>query len=217
MENTASANPASKLILEPMDLHNQSQFGELLRQRIVCGWHNTASAIEQWRTEADAGARAMFWVVPQKLSYLEAPQRWGGHIGMLNQTSPPDLELANPDKSILHIASLFIYPEHRGGGIGRAAVEALEGWAKVEPYGSPSCKWITIHTLHRGYIEDDGEEWRGIWKKFGQSPPEKGTGNEDWYLRMGYVKWKEAPKYQEKFPDGTEVTLLASYLRKSLS
>ncbi|KAK3984281.1 hypothetical protein QBC44DRAFT_337313 [Cladorrhinum sp. PSN332] len=217
MAAVSPSKPTHKVILDPIDLHEPSQFDELLRQRVLCGWNNTATIIEGWRDEVDAGARAMFWVVPHKLSNLDAPHRWGGHIGMLNQTSPPDLELANPDKSVLHIASLFIDPDHRGGGIGRAAIEELEGWAKTEPYGSPSSKFITIHTLNRRYVEDDGEEWRGIWEKFGQQAPEKGTGNEDWYLRMGYVKWKEVPKYAEKFLDGTDVLLLASYLRKSLN
>ncbi|KAK4221677.1 hypothetical protein QBC38DRAFT_491623 [Podospora fimiseda] len=213
---TTSPERTAKVILEPIDLHDAAQFQELLQQRILCGWHDKPQFIESWRNEVDAGTRAIFWVIPQKLTHFDDHERWGGHIAMLNQTSPPDDELARPDKSILNISSLFIKPTYRGGGIGRAAVEELEAWARTEPYGSPSCRFITIHTLNRRYIEDDGEEWRGIWKKMGEEPPKKGTGNEDWYLRMGYMKWKEEPKYLEKLNDGSEVLLLASFLRKGL-
>lgn len=217
MRGEPVSQPSPKVVLEPMDLYDSVQFDELLRQRVICGWNNTASVIEAWRDEVGAGTRVMFWVIPPSLAHIEIPQRLGGHISMLSQTSPLDHELANPDKSVLHITSLFILPEHRHGGIGRASVEALEKWAKVEPYGSPACREITIHTLSRRYIEDDGEEWRGLWGRFGLPTPEKGTSNEDWYSRMGYVKWKEAPRYPETLPDGTQILWRASFLRKTLA
>ena len=215
-----TSEPASqqppKVALEPMDLNDSVQFHELLRQRVICGWNDTASIIGGWRDEVAAGTREIFWVVPAPLAHLESQQRFGGHISMVNQISPPDHELANPDKSVLHITSLFILPEHRKGGIGRASVEALERWAKVEPYGSPACREITIHTLSRRYIEDEGDEWRGLWGRTGLPTPEKGTSNEDWYLRMGYVKWKEEPRYPDTLPDGTQIKWLASFLKKTL-
>jgi hypothetical protein len=33
---------------------------------------------------------------------------------------------------------------------------------------------------------------------------------------MGYVKWKEEPMYPEKLLDGTEIMMMASFLRKEL-
>jgi GNAT superfamily N-acetyltransferase len=161
----------------------------------------------------------MFWVVPPSLSQLPAPQRYGGHISMQSKTESPDDKLARADNPVLHLFNLFILPEHRRGGLGRAAVLALEAWAKVEPYGSPECKAITLNAISRRYIEDDGEEWRGLYTRvctsLGIEVPAKGSSNEDWYARMGYVKWTEKPMYPV-FLDGSEIMLNAALLRKEL-
>lgn len=203
-----------------MNLHNTTEFDELLRQRVICGWDYSPSKLESWRAVADPQTMYMFWVVPPSLSQLPAPQRHGGHIMMQRKTEPSDDKLARADKPILHILNLFILPEHRRGGLGRAAVQELEAWAKVEPYGSPECKAITLNAISRRYIEDDGEEWRGLYRKvctsLGIEMPAKGSSNEDWYARMGYVKWKEQPLYPVLL-DGSEIMLIAAWLRKELA
>jgi GNAT superfamily N-acetyltransferase len=214
MNKSATTEAAQKSILEPMNLHNTTEFDELLRQRIICGWDYSPSDLEAWRAAADAQTISMFWVVPPSLSQLPVSQRHGGHISMNRKTEPPD------DKPIQHIFNLFILPEHRHGGLGRAAVQALEAWAKVEPYGSPECKAITLNAISRRYIEDDGEEWRGLYTRvcesLGIETTVKGSSNEDWYARMGYVKWKEQPMYPVLL-DGSEIMLIAALLRKELA
>ncbi|KAL6405768.1 hypothetical protein AUP68_10906 [Ilyonectria robusta] len=183
---TNKARP--KCTLEPMNLHDPDEFSELLRQRTVCGWNKEPSKIEQWRDRMDKKTKSLFWVVPAHLAGAPALQRYVGHIALCSAAHPEDLELANPDKSVLMISTLFILPEHRGGGLGRAAIEALEACAREEPYGSPNCKAITVQTVRRKYREDDGA-------RRGMEPPKKGTSQEDWYARMGYVTWKEEPSW----------------------
>jgi GNAT superfamily N-acetyltransferase len=116
------------------------------------------------------------------------------------------------------LATLFILPEHRGKGLAGAAVRAMEGMAKIEPYGWKECKAMTLNTLARKYVED--EEWRRVGKwpyeNMGAPLPERGMSNEDWYVRMGYVKWKEVPLYRTKDRDGEDFVFDATFMWKGL-
>lgn len=218
MDQSAPTQAAAQgRILEPMNLHSATEFNELLRQRILCGWDSSPSVIEGWRTAADAQTIAMFWVVPQSLSQLPAPQRYAGHISMQSKSGSPD----HPDsKPVMHLFNLLILAEHRRGGLGRAAVQELESWAKIKPYGSPDCSAITLNAISRRYIEDDAEEWRGMYARvcagLDIEMPAKGSGNEDWYARMGYVTWKEQPMYPVML-DGKEILLIAALMTKELA
>jgi GNAT superfamily N-acetyltransferase len=231
-------HPNSSVAFEPIDLHDAAQRAELLRQRILSGWNNTPAHIDVWQRAADAGEVFLFWiVVPDELaSALEpssppsptpvsaptsasAPARWRGHVGLENECQPPERDLARPDRSLLEITSLFVLAEHRGGGLGRAAMEGMERWARAAPYGSPACRAVTIHTASRRYVEDDGEAWRPLWARcFGTAVADKGAGrsNEDWYARMGYVKWKEEPRYVVQLPEGGEHKIVAVFMKKQL-
>jgi GNAT superfamily N-acetyltransferase len=243
MTVTSPLRPPTKprVILEPMDLDKREEFDELLKQRVLCGWNKTPAYVEGCRDSMAKGYKSLFWIcLPpapdpestapnggESKTYDGKGHRRIGHIGF--QSVPDvgepdsDLELASTDKSVVMISTFFILKEHRGGGIGRAAMEALEAMTQVVPYGSPACRSLTLHTLCRRYIEDDGdgspEAWRtsrGIWERLGENPRDRGTSNEDWYVRMGYVKWKEEPRYIEQTLDGAEIKLLASFLRKML-
>jgi GNAT superfamily N-acetyltransferase len=220
MNKSAATEAVQRSILEPINLYNTTEFDELLRQRVICGWDYSRSNLEAWRTAADAQTISMFWVVPPSLSQLPASQRYGGHIFMQSRTEPSDDKLTHADKFIQHIFNLFILSEHRRGGLGRAAVQALEARAKIEPYGSPECKAITLNAISRRYIEDDGDEWRGMYTRLctnlGIEIPAKGSSNEDWYARMGYIKWKEQPMYPVLL-DGSEIILIAAWMRKELA
>lgn len=200
-----------------MNLHEQAEFDELLRQRAACGWNYTPYCVETWRSKMDAKTMSLFWIVPTHLADMPSPSRWVGHVGMTSENSPPDPEYAKADKSVMLMTTFFVLPEYRRGGLGRAATEALEAVAKIEPYGSPSCKALTVETLSRKYTEDDGDEWRGLYIKRGRDIPEKGTSIEDWYVRMGFKKWRELWAIHEKLKDGTDVILLAASLRKDLN
>lgn len=209
----AVSSPAAgaKCVLEPMNLHDQPQFDELLRQRIICGWSDSPDVITTWRDSMDARTKSLFWIKPASQPDLRV-----GHVSLDCEAQPPDLDLANPhDKSVLTISSFFILQEHRGGGIGRSVMETLATLATEEPYGSPNCKAIAITTLSRRYNENDAdraqyEEWEG------RPAPARGLSNEDWYARMGYVKWKDQPHYHVRLNSSTD-KYFAAFMRKQIA
>lgn len=203
--------PGSKCILEAMNLYDQSQVDELLRQRKICGWADTPDYAISWRNSMDAKTKSMFWIKP-----VSQPDLRAGHVSLDCEAEPPDLELANPhDKSVLTIARFFILQEHRRGGLGRAVMETLERLATEEPYGSPNCHTIAITTLSRKYSEDDQERARYEAIE-GRAAPPKGGSNEDWYERMGYVKWKDEPHYAVSAEDGSD-KYVAAFMRKRIA
>lgn len=175
MANASSPATSPKCILEPINLYDQSQYDELLRQRILCGWCYDHDTLNFWRDLMDAKKKALFWIHP-----VSQPDLRIGHVSLDSEAEPPDLGIANPhDKSVLLIASFFILAEHRGGGIGRSVMETLEGLAKEEPYGSPNCKATSVVTLSRRYFENDEDRARyEAWD--GRPAPPRGTSNEDW-------------------------------------
>lgn len=200
---------SSKCTLEPIDLHDRAQADELLRQRVLCGWAMTPDCIDAWRDAMDARTKGFFWI--------KAPSRPGlraGHVSLDSEADPPDPELADPrDGSVLTVARFFVLPEHRGAGLGRGAMETLEAYAREAPYGSPACRAIALDTLSRRYTEDD--EHRAQWEWLTGLPVRaRGTSNEDWYARQGYVKFKEVPKY-ECIREGHK--LIAVYMRKNIA
>jgi GNAT superfamily N-acetyltransferase len=218
MNESAITEAPKGSLLEPMNLHNSTEFDEMLRQRVICGWDSSSSDLEAWRADADAHNMAMFWVVPTSLSHLPVPQRFVGHIMMVSKTEPA--ANGGAEKPTRHIFNLFVLPEHRRGGLGGAAIRALEAWAKIEPYGSPECTAMTLNSLSRRYIEDDGEEWRGMYARvcenLGIELSPKGKSNEDWYTKMGYVKLSEKPTYPVEL-DGKKILLNAVSMRKPLA
>lgn len=86
----------------------------------------------------------------------------------------------------MNVGNLFILPAHRGAGLAGAAMKAIEGMTKIKPYGWPECKAMTLNTLARRYIEDDGlRNIAAPAHKMMEVPfPEKGRSNEDWYARI---------------------------------
>jgi GNAT superfamily N-acetyltransferase len=195
-----------------MNLHDKGQFEELYRQRVLCSWDK--DCVPAWRDAMDAGFKSLFWIHTND-STEDSPQI-AGHISLDSSASPPDPQLARSDRTLMTICTFFILPELRSGGLGRAAMELLESYATKEPFGSPKCEAIALTTISRRYTEDDGDEWRGIYKRRGMKLPTKGRSLEDWYVRQGYVKFKEEPRYHDRMLDGTELVLLASFLRKEL-
>jgi GNAT superfamily N-acetyltransferase len=215
---TANSLVGKKCFFEPVNLHIQDEFDELTKQRKLCGWDSDADCLRKWQRAIEQKSRLMFWIIPLHSIGTTEFYRRIGHISIVSECDPPNLELANPDKSVVMLSTFFIYAEHRSGGIGREAVEMIEALARVEPYGSSSCGSITVHTASRNYLEEEGEDWRGLYEKLGRPLPDKGLGrsNEDWYTRMGYVKWKDQLYYKDTLPDGTDIMLLAAFLRKNL-
>lgn len=199
MSTTAPAQP--KCSLEPANLREQSQVDELLRQRKICGWKTRPSDMESWKQRAEAHATTLFWIKPTAQPDLRV-----GHIS---------LDRVDGDLSAVKIADLFVLPEQRGGGIARAAFQAVEGLATTKAYGSEECRTILIDTLSRKYSEDE-EMWREYAQLTGEEPKPKGATNEEWYERMGYVKYKEEPAYPERQGQTSEKLLLAAFLKKEI-
>jgi GNAT superfamily N-acetyltransferase len=202
-----------KCSLTPINLHDESQFEELRQQRVICGWDDTPAYIKGWRNAMDAKLKSLFWI---NLNTTKTESKTVGHISLDSEALPPDPELALANRSVMTISTFFIFPEYRAGGIGKAAMRLLEDIATKEPYGSPDCKAIALTSISRRYVEDDSEDWRGFYKRRGMETPAKGSSNEDWYIRQGYVKFKEEPRYRTQLLDGTEVHLLFAFLRKEL-
>ncbi|KAF2095145.1 hypothetical protein NA57DRAFT_59889 [Rhizodiscina lignyota] len=244
-KNSQNVKLKVECVLQPMNLHNEPEFAELLRQRKICGWDMEPSSLNNWMNDQDDGLRSNFWITTNPLdppnTKVEASSQKlttttstaplldsntestnsedekknyirVGHIALSRTGHPLEVDLANPDGTLCKIASLFILPTYRSLGLASRAMDILESWARVPPYGTLNCKAIAVDTLDRRYFEDDREEWRGWWKTQGEEPPQRGTSNEDWYIRRGYVKFKGAPKY----PVGDGVMLWASSLRKEL-
>lgn len=222
----AASGPA-KCSLELMNLHDSDQVAELLRQRILCGWNKTPAFVTNLRDAMDAGSKAAFWItLPQDSLLSEAHEQAQqlqqqqqtriGHVSLDSTAFPEDLTLANPyDKSVLTISNLFILSEHRRGGIARAAVDMLMKLAKEEPWGSPNCKAVAVTAHSKKYHDDD--EWRARFEWLcGMPAPERGRANEDWYVRMGFVKFKEEERYPSEVPGRENEKIVASFLRKEV-
>lgn len=196
---TTQAQP--KCTLEPANLHDQSQVDELLRQRKICGWRLSPSDIISWKERAEAQTTTLFWI-----KATAHPDLRVGHIS---------LDKVSGDPSILKIADLFVLPEHRGGGIARAAFQAVEQMATTEPYGSEDCRALLVDTLSKRYAED--EEMRLEYKQLtGTWPKQKGATNEDWYARMGYVTYEVKPAYAEVEGKDTGKFLLGAFMKKEI-
>lgn len=198
-----------RVTLEPINLHSDAEFAALHVQRIACGWNLKLENLLKWRDLADVGLKTLFWIRTP-----DDPR--AGHISLDSRADDGDPELASEDRRVLTVATLFVEGKYQGKGLGRAAMDGVEEMARRAPYGSEDCECIALNTLSRRYAEDDSEEWGGTWARIGLGTLTKGNTTEDWYIRRGYVKWKEAPKYRLTTLDGEEVTLLASYLKKDL-
>lgn len=182
-----------------MNLHNETEFEELLRQRILCGWDKTPSHLETWREQADKHTLSLFWIVPT------TSQTHVGHIAMTLKTS-------DAGTRVQHICNLFVLLAHRGNRLASSAVRALESEALAL-----NCAAITLNALSRRYVEDDEERvwYAKLCQSLGIEMPKKGSSNEDWYARMGYVKWNEERLYPVTV-EGEGVLLWAAWMRKEL-
>ncbi|KAK1758939.1 hypothetical protein QBC47DRAFT_370790 [Echria macrotheca] len=212
MGPTLSDKPSN--LLEPINLHDPAQFAELQRHRILCGWKHQDKYLLAWRAAVDAGTLAIFWILlPPNTDTMQPPaDRRVGHIAMERITYAPEspsLPFAPPGGEndpveAMDLNTFFILPEFRRLGLGRRAVAEMERLATVEPYGWRGCRAMTLNTFARKYVEED--ELRAVaegpYVAMGEGIeyPAKGTGNEDWYGRMGYATWKVVPTYHVPWP-----------------
>jgi GNAT superfamily N-acetyltransferase len=222
MTTTTETDGKTRCTLKPLDLNDPTQYEELRLQRVQCGWFYQPEKLDVWRREMEAKTKALFWIMlPADLlngsSNDEQHQpRCAGHISLDSDKDPPDHELANPDKSVLEISTMYILPRYRRFGLATSATLQLERWAKTEPFGSPHCKAVTVNTLSKRYLQDDSEEWRGVLERLGMRDDDMSWSREEWYERLGFVKFKEQAVYEERLVDGRVVKLWASFMRKEI-
>jgi hypothetical protein len=190
--------------LTPINLHNPPEYTELQHQRQKCGWDSEDSSLLAWRAKQDANLKSFFWITIPSPTDPDSCIR-AGHISLDAYAEPPDLELANPDRSVLTIQTFFILPEYRGG-LGRRAMDLVEALAAQEP----RCKYVTLNALSKKYFYE--ESW--FWDKLERERPS--VCAVEWYERRGYVWWKSEPRYREPRLYGGEVIVWADFLRKPL-
>lgn len=242
MEITSDLSSASLLITEklglvPVNFDNADEYAEFHRQRTICGWAYSDGALQHFKQMQEIKLKSLFWIMIKQELQVNSINgkdndefrgsdangelqksalftKRAGHISLDSYAELPDPELAREDRTIMTVSTFFILPEHRKGGLGKAAMDLIEVLATQEPYGSPQCHTLALTTLHKSYIEVDEPEWRGMWKQLGLEPPQFSA--QVWYEKLGYVLWKEEPRYPEKTLDGDDLNLIASFMRKRL-
>jgi len=203
--------PTPAINLTLINLHSESEFEELRQQRILCGWSYAHSDIQSYRDAMDKKLKSLFWITLD-----DSPTRIG-HVSLDSYTSPPDPELALADRTVLTIQTFFIMEEKRSGGMGGRVMDMIEGMATKKPYGSPDCKTITVNTLSKKSLGCGLPMWIEMWKNDGIPRPDWSTwSKEDWYVKRGYVKWKEETRYDADTKEAKYAFLEAAFLRKTL-
>ncbi|KUL82158.1 hypothetical protein ZTR_11082 [Talaromyces verruculosus] len=224
-----------KLRLIPINLRHPHQYVEFKRQRKICGWDFSDEALQAFIEKQDKKLKSLFWIMIQSKAQADGEQANdnfisdsnavsppspalvaipAGHISLDSYAEPSDPELAVEDRSIMTVQTFFILPEYQARGIGRAAMNLIEALATKEPYGSSRCHTLTLTMVNSKYVEVDDPEWNGIWKKFGLDIPK--FSYESWYEKLGYVYWKEEPRFSPPTLDGSIVLVIASFMRKRL-
>ncbi|KAF7585698.1 hypothetical protein BBP40_010259, partial [Aspergillus hancockii] len=145
--------PPSNCTLIPINLNDQTQYTEMLRQRQICGWSQTPSTLDSWRQKQAQGLKSFFWITitttyGDSNSNSTQPIR-AGHISLdaYSDLQEHEHHLARADKSLLTIQAFFLLPEYRASGLGRRAMQLVEELAVTEPYGSPDCRGIALTAL----------------------------------------------------------------------
>lgn len=219
--------------LIPMNLEEAPEREILYNQRVICGW--ALDQIPFWRKVTSEGLRSFFWIAlpsPSSAKSKDDPNLtpitrgaetfWPiGHVAvdkvdLAHHPLVPDESLVAPDGSVLSISSLFILPSFSGTGIGAFAMDECERLARHSPYGSPNCRAVTLTTLSPRYLANgiEGPEGMGLWDVLGQQMPRR--DNSTWYLRRGYVGYKEEVRYFDLTHEGKTVELFALFMRKEL-
>ena len=145
-----------------------------------------------------------------------------GHVSLdkvdINEPDAvPDTTLADPEKGVLTITSLFVLPVFHRSGLGAFAMDECERLARVPPFGSESIVAVTVNTLSPRYCVGgvEGPDGLGQWEREGADRPVP-QNNMLWYEKKGYKRYKEAPRYTSVGKQGETLWWYACFMRKEL-
>lgn len=196
--------------LELINLHEENQFNELHRQRVICGWDSDPNILLRWKDRQ--ASKRLFWIMYSDVDSQHSIHT--GHISLDASSKLLEPEVLKDGEIELSINSFFILPDYRHLGLGKRAVYLVEQAALTEPYGDPRCRFITLTALSKKYIYDKAPEWRGVWEKLGMPIPSFSI--EEWYENQGYVSWKVEPLYEESTVDGQVIKLWEAFMKKDV-
>lgn len=218
----------SSASLIPIDLKIAEERQILYDQRIVCGWNK--DKIPKWAAAIEDGTRSFFWIclAPDAEKDIPTFKRDGttympvGHVSLdkvdINEPDAvPDTTLADPEKGVLTITSLFVLPVFHRSGLGAFAMDECERLARVPPFGSESIVAVTVNTLSPRYCVGgvEGPDGLGQWEREGADRPVP-QNNMLWYEKKGYKRYKEAPRYTSVGKQGETLWWYACFMRKEL-
>jgi len=219
--------PSASLI--PIDLKIEQERQILYDQRIICGWNS--DKIPKWAAAIQAGSRSFFWIclAPDASRNIPTLTRDGetyqpvGHVSLdkVDITEPdniPDTTLADTEKGIITITSLFVLPAFHRSGLGAFAMDECERLARIPPFGLENISAITVNTLSPRYCVGgvEGPDGMGQMERDAGEPRPVPQNNMPWYERKGYKKYKEAPRYTSKDKQGDTLWWNAVFMRKEL-
>ncbi|OBT59648.1 hypothetical protein VE04_00151 [Pseudogymnoascus sp. 24MN13] len=128
-----------------------------------------------------------------------------GHISLDSESPNPGQ--ADASQGLYCITTLYISRAIHGGGLGRAALDAVESQAINEPL---CAKILSLDTLANS-------SWNrtDIWEEMGQKKPEMSA--EDWYERCGYKAWRYIEGHiQHRTDDGRVWPLDGVFMKKTV-
>jgi len=128
-----------------------------------------------------------------------------GHISLDSQYDDP--ELADPNRGVYYVSTLYISNALQGSGLGRAAMDVVEVMATEPPFNG---KALALGTLAREHAISE------FWVKV-HIPPFK-VCHQDWYARRGYevVKYKD-DAIVDTDPTGQIRSFRGVYMKKLIS
>ncbi|KAJ5218188.1 uncharacterized protein N7498_000287 [Penicillium cinerascens] len=220
----------SEVTLIPWDPLSESHREWLYKQRVECSW-DMDKVEEIWRDAQIKGEKCIYWIVlppsdlegvgsdklvdtaasinavPRQPSQIEFVPI--GHISLDSKCQESDrIELEIPTEGVFWIKTFFVSRSRQGKGIGRAAMDEVEGLAAREPL---CAKTLLLSTLVR---ED---QMRGEYAKvaFGASPK---IINQDWYSRRGYRSIKIVENFFDvRDKTGKRWDTKAIFMRKDIA
>ncbi|KAG9841637.1 WD40 repeat-like protein, partial [Aureobasidium melanogenum] len=220
--------PSATLV--PIDLKVEQERQILYDQRIICGWNS--DKIPKWAAAIEAGTRSFFWICLAPDAERDIPTFTRddkthmpvGHVSLdkVDITEPdavPDTTLADPEKGVLTITSLFVLPAFHRSGLGAFAMDECERLARIPPFGAENITALTVNTLSPRYCEGgvEGPDGLGQWEKEAGEQRPVPKNNMLWYEKKGYKRYKEeAPRYTSLGKQGETLWWYACFMRKEL-